>query len=227
MRALRLIVSLAAKTWLAAGLLLAVVGGAAWVQGYRAPIESAWYWRRYAQSHRMNFADEVILTVTSARGGLAARLKSERADYHTRDPDTTTGPGAWGAYDARGAWYRLSPATAYPWHAATPPTADWQRRLGLQADEILRATGPNSRPEVRSKTWIIVFPPWLLLLPLATYVATRAVLFLRRAQRHAAGHCPTCGYDLRATTERCPECGAPVPTSALSAPSASAAPGAR
>ena len=216
MRALRLIARLASKTWLAAGLLLAVLGVAAWVQGCRAPIESAWYWRRYAQSRRMNFADEIILTVTSARGGLAARLESERADYHTRDPDTTNGPGgawgAWGAYDARGALYRLSPATAYPWHAATPPTSDWQRRLGLQAEEFRQAAGSKARPpEVRSTTWIIVFPPWLLLLPLAAYVATRGVLFLRRARRHAVGHCPTCGYDLRATPERCPECGTPAP----------------
>jgi hypothetical protein len=224
MRTLRLIARLASKTWLAAGLLLAVVGVAAWVQGYLAPIESAWYWRRFAQSHRMNFADEVILTVTSARSGLAARLESERADYHTRDPDTTTDLRAWGAHDARGAWYQLSPATAYPWHAATPPTSDWQRWLGLQADEILQVRGSKERPpEVRTKTWIIVFPPWLLLLPLATYGATRGVLFLRRARRHAAGHCPACGYDLRATPDRCPECGTPVP--APSAPSASAAPG--
>jgi len=50
------------------------------------------------------------------------------------------------------------------------------------------------------------------LLPLATVTAVLPLVWLRREirrrRRIKAGHCLSCGYDLRASPERCPECGA-------------------
>ncbi len=53
----------------------------------------------------------------------------------------------------------------------------------------------------------IAIPHWFLALLFAIPPALhlRAIIRSRRLRR--AGHCPRCGYDLRATPERCPECG--------------------
>ncbi|HEV7299854.1 MAG TPA: hypothetical protein VGN72_10850 [Tepidisphaeraceae bacterium] len=50
---------------------------------------------------------------------------------------------------------------------------------------------------------------WLLLaIPPSLCVILLAVADLRRVEhRGRSGLCPTCGYDLRATPARCPECG--------------------
>jgi hypothetical protein len=71
----------------------------------------------------------------------------------------------------------------------------------------------------------VVFPGWygpgtslrayrysyfLVLLPAAVLPTTRLVSFARRRfrfRRCAPGVCEGCGYDLRATPQRCPECG--------------------
>jgi hypothetical protein len=58
----------------------------------------------------------------------------------------------------------------------------------------------------------IAFPAWLPVAVFALLPGPRIVSYVRRRRRAARrGLCPTCGYDLRASPERCPECGAPAP----------------
>jgi hypothetical protein len=52
--------------------------------------------------------------------------------------------------------------------------------------------------------WEVGIPLWAI----AVIVAAAPVCWiLRRRSGHPAGHCVTCGYDLRASPDRCPECG--------------------
>jgi hypothetical protein len=61
-----------------------------------------------------------------------------------------------------------------------------------------------------SLLWTLEIPYWLIvasmfLLPCAAIIAWRRERKVRL--RHRVGQCGRCGYDLRATPERCPECG--------------------
>jgi hypothetical protein len=57
---------------------------------------------------------------------------------------------------------------------------------------------------------IASIPMWLVLALAAILPLTNLLSLLRRRRRKVLGLCPNCGYDLRHSPERCPECGEPV-----------------
>jgi hypothetical protein len=60
---------------------------------------------------------------------------------------------------------------------------------------------PGSHP------WGIVVPFWIVAAVLGWMPACTLFHWLRRTGQHLGSACAECGYDLRATPDRCPECG--------------------
>jgi hypothetical protein len=58
----------------------------------------------------------------------------------------------------------------------------------------------------------LVFTFWPFCVVFAIMPGSELLRLRRRRRRHRAGLCTECGYDLRATTDRCPECETPVPS---------------
>ena len=57
-------------------------------------------------------------------------------------------------------------------------------------------------------THVAVVPHWLVAVVCTTVPGVAFVMQRRAVKRARAGQCARCGYDLRATPGRCPECGA-------------------
>jgi hypothetical protein len=61
----------------------------------------------------------------------------------------------------------------------------------------------------RGGRWFIV-PHWAVVLLTAALPMVFLARFAQRLRRNRRGFCPVCGYDLRASKDRCPECGTPI-----------------
>ena len=173
--------------------LMAVVLAAAWTRSYFARDTVDWS----AASQRVDRSEWRTISIRIGRGqfridssqgtnvGTAVRLES------------LPSPGM--------KWKSQEPFAVYMPIYGPPPAFDFL--------SLVFATNRYSIPswddkgETRFFGWYLVVPFWL---PTGlTCVAPIAVLAVALKRRHQAGRglCKSCGYDLRASSNNCPECG--------------------
>jgi hypothetical protein len=142
-------------------------------------VRSYWRWDSFPLGHgRWPWAGKV--SVASYRGHLLWRCRpTETAPPF--EPRYATGP----LRDADPIWAMMRNRPSW-----------W---LG-SFEFTTQASGPSARREFAT-------PAWLFALLAGALPAGRLVAARRTRRRRRGGQCPACGYDLRATPGRCPECG--------------------
>jgi hypothetical protein len=116
-----------------------------------------------------------------------------------------TGESAWLSHMNPGFEHHASSPSIYRYMDGPPPkfhrhgiTLDWQNVSEHRAD--------GSRDE-RYVMLLVIVPFWIVILAPGTVTTVGLVHIAQRRRSDRRGLCPDCGYDLRMTRERCPECG--------------------
>jgi hypothetical protein len=153
----------------------------------------------WARSYRMA---EWVTNVDAQRKFAASSAFGEIGFSVDNDVDTRRRKGSW-QYDA------------YPYPEryiarSTGNTVTWWGRAGIRYQvNVYPFLSSNPLlaplPDIVERRWLI--PHWMVAAVFGIVPLARVTAWIgrRRSKRH--GLCTVCGYDLRATPGRCPECG--------------------
>jgi hypothetical protein len=96
------------------------------------------------------------------------------------------------------------------WVKRYPPYLQWYG-CGVQfAYEPTLSTDLVRHATMSGSTVRLIAPYWMLAIAFLILPAIAWCTRLMRRRAQLEGRCSTCGYDLRATPDRCPECGTAV-----------------
>lgn len=109
------------------------------------------------------------------------------------DADTQRRGFAAGSHESRNTYFSGPPTLEMNW-------------LGFSA-HTGRTDPTHTSPFGGNRPYVTVIIPHWMLAAAAGVLPAWWMIRRRRASRLRPGHCRRCGYDLRATPDRCPECG--------------------
>lgn len=148
-----------------------------------------------------------MLQIDSVGGGLYI-------DFTTKSVVPAESPGAGWLWEIETEYGRRPQGFSY--ESFPLDRLSWVQAWQGSTNFVWEAFSATSRPDgdlrhlVRTDIRTIGFPHWLLAAALAILPASWCWLRFRRSRRRRAGACSDCEYDLRASPERCPECGRPA-----------------
>ena len=164
--------------------------------------------------HRLfNLAAAVSLVLCLATMALWVRTRTLGSDSLGR----MTGHRAYEAYSVAGKLYlsyftydRARPAGPWTW-TRVRGVVNFEPAPPLRWSLLGFSYRPFRRPGSGAQYLLVLpYPPLSILWAIAP--VWWSIGAWRRQRRRVSGCCPTCGYDLRATPDRCPECGSTVRT---------------
>ena len=200
----------------ALSLLLCVATSGLWLRSYRVRDEMT-----VRGPHRLKHRAPLLggFTARSAGGGLSLTSSVATAPLSEREVERMSSAGPWFQWKVHGhrpkypdvrllqaissslGWPRRRPPLPPP-----EPPRPWAYRV-LGFDFVI---DDSRTAHARYRVYRAVFPYWAPALLFAVIPAARAGPIWRarrRRRRGRLGLCTRCGYDLRATPDRCPECG--------------------